>query len=98
MAKNSTLGNKYIDKFSNYNYYFVGRTITFDAVKEVTEERLLKVLKAINDLLKKPYLRFMFAKDQSDAVAIVYDNNVSVTKLVPLSDIEKMIEERKFHK
>lgn len=87
--------NKIIDKYSNYNVYFLGSGSMGHSIEE---ERLLKVIEACRDLLKKPYIRFIYASRFDEAAGVVYDGSERVTKLVSLSDIEKMIEERKFHK
>lgn len=87
--------NKMFDKFTNYNAYYVANRA---ASKEVDETRLAKIIQALRDLLKKPYIRFMWLADAVEASCIVYDGSERVTKLVPISEIEKMIEERNIHR
>ena len=95
MAKNDTFGNRFIDNHSNYNGYLIGDR---DRAKEVDAVRLMKLIKACQQLLKKPYIRFMYANYFDEAACIVYDGGNSVTKLRPISEIEAMAAKRKFHK
>jgi len=83
-----------IDLTSNYRYYIVGS----ETVHEIEKERLLNALRACWDIIKAPYLRFMNVSDCSGAYCIVYNGNERVTKLIPFSEVEKMIEEGTFHK
>ena len=91
MAKNI------IDKYSNYNYYIIGASGTSIPAYKVEEVRLLKVVKACMDMLKKPYIRFMYT-DRQEPVCTVYDGDNRVTKLIPLTEVEQMIKEGAFHK
>ena len=91
------ISNKIIKRYSNYNEYKLAGWNMKDC-KDVDEDRLLRVIQSCRDLLKKPYLRFMLFSGFTDAPCVVYNGEERVTKLIPLSDVEQMIKEGKFHK
>ena len=89
------LGYKIVDRYSNWNYYVVGNN---KLAKKVEDERILKVIGGVIKMLKKPYIRFMYTGRFEEAACVVCDDGRHVTKLVPLSEVEKMLKEGKFHK
>ena len=86
-----------IDKYSNYNVYIVGCSDNID-VYQLQQERLLKAIESCVKMLKYPWLRFMKVAEVKEPHCIVFEGDIRVTKLIPFSDVEKMIEEGKFHK
>ena len=61
--------NKLINKYTNYyGYRAMRRASSF----EVSEDRLLKVIQAVRDLYKDPYLRFMWISGVTEATLLMY--------------------------
>lgn len=87
-----------IDKYSNYNSFIVGADGTNIVAPKIEEERLRNIIESCIIMLKKPWLRFMYASDAIEAYCVVYDGEERVTKLISISEVEKMIEEGSFHK
>jgi hypothetical protein len=94
--KTMYLNNKIISKFSNYNEYVIcGITL---GAKKLEEQRLMNAIESCRKMLKKPYIRFILHSLSEEPECFVYDNGEKVTRLLPISQIEQMIEEGKFHK
>lgn len=87
-----------IDKYSNYNPYIVGADGTNIVAPKIEEERLQNIIESCVKILKKPWIRFMYASDAIEAHCIVYDGENRVTKLISISEVEKMIGKGAFHK
>lgn len=88
--------NVIIKKFSNYNEYSLAGWQ--GAAKKVDEQRLVAIIDHCRRMIKNPYIRFMLVSDVEEAHCVVYNDTNHVTKLIPLSEVEKMIMEGKFHK
>lgn len=83
-----------IDQYSNYNLYLKNPA----SKKRVLEkERLLKILNALSEKLKNPYLRLMSVSGDGEAKAIVYEGDKHITKLIDISVIERKIEDNDFN-
>lgn len=87
-------GNKIIDKYSNYYYYVIGNSLG-TRMYEVEEDRLLSLIQSFRDILKKPYLRFMWMTKKNEAVFVLYDGDERLTGLVTMSEAETLIRENK---
>ena len=90
MAKNI------IDRYSNYNFYAVGTQLV--PAHTIDEDRLQNILESCAKLLSKPFIRFMSVANVEEAHCVVYNRDNRLTKIIPISEVEKMIEEGKFHK
>lgn len=83
-----------IDQYSNYNLYLMSPV----SKKRVLEkEHLLKIINALSEKLKKPYLRLMTVSGDGEAKAIVYEGDKNITKLIDISEIEHKIEDNDFN-
>ena len=94
--------DKRIDKYSNYNGYVLAAWRNKPMAVEVSEERLIKTINSCITLLKNPYLRFMYVSKKGggrydEAMCVLYDGKNRLTRLVSISEIERMIEEKNFH-
>lgn len=99
--------SKLIDKYSNYMGYILGDSSKKQS-HEVSEERLVKAITRCKELLKRPYIRFMWRSDTTlqatghgdcdDAFCVVYDGNERKTRLIPLHEVEAMLEAGVFKK
>lgn len=89
--------SKLIDKHSNYMGYILGDSSKKQS-HEVSEERLVKAITRCKELLKRPYIRFMYRQDSTDAFCVVYEGDERRTRLIPLHEVEAMLETGVFKK
>ena len=85
------------EKYTNYNGYICDKRT---GACEVGESRLLKVVVKMQEKYKNPYIRFMWMTKEgvNEALCVLYSDfskNERVTKLVPFSEVEKLIMEDK---
>lgn len=76
-----------LDKYTNYNGYYVGGR----GAHPVDELTLCKVIGALRETHKSPYIRFMWSNHDT-AMCVVYSNskkNERMTKLVPFNEVAK---------
>lgn len=81
------------DKYTNYNGYICDRRA---GAHEVEEERLLNAIAKMQNKYKNPYIRFMWMTREGveEALCVLYSDmkkNERVTKLVPFSEAENII-------
>jgi hypothetical protein len=81
------------DKYTNYNGYICDKRMN---AHEVEEARLLKAIIKMQEKYKDPYIRFMWVTDATEPMCVLYEdlsNNGRKTKLVPFSEVERVIME-----
>lgn len=88
------------DKYTNYNGYICGYNGHIcgrgAGAHEVEEERLLNAIAKMQNKYKNPYIRFMWMTREGveEALCVLYSDmkkNERVTKLVPFSEAENII-------
>lgn len=81
------------EKYTNYNSYICDKRC---GAHEVEESRLLRAIMKMQEKYKNPYLRFMWMQKEGcdEALCALYSDmkkNERATKLVPFSEVEKII-------
>ena len=84
-----------LDKYTNYNGYIVEKRLS--CVHEVEHTRICNLIKKLCCKYKNPYVRFMWMTKEgvNEALCVVYSDykkNERLTKLIPFSEAEKIID------